>query len=934
MQGIFLKITIVAAIMAVQSGCTVVSEESPDQKGTDMPLPTGYLACVEDEGATGPRSEHPRPDFCRRKWQNLNGEWAFAFDPDDTGISDGWGLEKEKYDRSIQVPFSWQSELSGLHETEYEGLAWYARSFTVPEDWRGERVHLIFGAVDWESILWVNGQKLGEFVNGYLPLRVDITDVLVGGENEIVLRVFDPGNHAEYPHGKQGDPWYTNVGGIWQTVYLEAVPSVSIERFHVMHPESLDEDPLQFDMEITYSGSPCSSPRLYVWREGDDAALELAGVKSAEAVITATVNADRSWVWSPDEPNLIALTIYLCTRNACDAVSTCVGLRTVSRAHVDGLANQLIHLNGEAVFFRAPLVQGYHPRGLMTYPDEQTIIDDLSAAKEMGFNAVRLHIKPEEPRVLHHADSLGLMVDYDMVNLGDFPIEAGDTEAGRERWLDMAERQMLRDRNHPSVIWWTLFNETWGLTGVGDSYNEERQGWVSEMLDRARELGPSMLFEDMSPTYWARDHVETDLMTWHFYISGYDDVAAHLDEVIENSVVGSDFFYTGGGTQPEAYPLINTEFGPFSYEPITPDWKRDRDVSNAFRWMVQEFRKRPEISGYIFTELYDVEFEHNGLYDYDRSPKEDGYRDLMDCGISGLQQEHFIGIEEGPSLLVGPGTEIELHPWISTYRPDIVPGAADWELVNPALEAGAVAYGTLDIPAVAIGKTGLDAVQFTVPTVPGAYVWRVKAASACNYLPLIVMPERTSGWEQTDNGWAYTLQPGDLGPPLTGQLSWPDVIEVDGAVEANGFLEYGMLRTSIQFTLVQMGGTWRSAKLGFEAAANERGMPQTDAVKFPTDVGVYLDEIKIADVHYEDDWADARGILSHHYISTSEPTGAYGEWTEISIEGELLSQVAAAAEDGELVLQFVVEGRGGFILYGMKLGRFPNDPVFEFQVEN
>ncbi len=912
------------------------SDPSTDGDGelgdSEFPQPGGYFACPIDPQATGERPEHPRPDFCRQSWKNLNGDWQFAFDPQQQGEAQDWVNDASAFPMSIRVPFSWQSALSGIEEPDILGAAWYRRNFTVPDEWDGQRIDLVFGAVDWEATVWINGQEACSHEGGYTPFRCDITEFVEDESNELVLRAYDPGADAEVPHGKQGIPWYTNVGGIWQTVYLEPRPEIAIQWLDFKSPVTFDADALALELQLLVTGNVSENVELALVRDGEQdpvALRDLAREKTdAGIMLTAMLDVDENWLWSPEKPNLVPLTVYACDEKDCDGVSSYAAVRVVERRSLSGIDNPVIHVNGKPQFIRTPLVQGYHPEGLMTYPSEQVIIDDLSAAKEMGFNAVRLHIKPEEPLVLYHCDRLGLLVDYDMVNLGVFPTEAGDTEVGRKRWEDTAREQMLRDRHHPSIIWWTLFNETWGLTNVLQGYGEERQQWVLEQLNWVREMDRDSLMEDMSPTQVAMDHVETDLLSWHFYIGDYNTAVEHLDEVVAGAKVGSDYFYTGGRTQPEALPLINTEFGPFSYEPVTPAWKRDRDISDSFRWLVQELRARPEISGYVFTELYDVEFEHNGLMNYDRSEKESGYQDLMGCGISGLQQDVFIGVQEAPSVSVDQGSMLTVHPWVSTYQPENLPAQAEWELVrfDPAnQEYVSIENGNVDISASQVGRTDLQVLSIQLPSDKGPFVLRLKAGDACNYVPIIIDTENFTGWTQEGNSSLYSVDLETVAATSTGENFEEDLIEAAGTIVAAGLVGGGSLTTEIG-TENLPDTAWSKLSISFEGAANQKGMPQTDAEAFPSTIEVFIDEISLGTIRFADDWADARGILSHHRLSRSGPSGGYGNWVELEVSGEKLNQLKAASQDGVWRLVWETEGEGGVMLYGAQSGRIAAPP--------
>jgi len=908
------------------------------------PFVAGYVPCADDPQAEGPRPEVPRPDFCRPRWKNLNGAWRFAFDPGDQGLAEAWYRTPERLDRTITVPFPWQSELSGVAEPEVAGVAWYARDFALTEAWRGQRVHLVFGAVDWAADVWVNGEPVGGHDGGYTPFRLDVTDALRDGGNTVVVRAFDPGNDPEYPHGKQGFSWYTNAGGIWQTVWLEAVPEVHVREIRVLPPEGLGA-PLQARLRVDLAGEVPDDVRVELAREGDDAPLPIVSStlhRDADgASVELALRVGDDWLWSPETPNLVPLTMSVCPgpsssdlarrslgEGGCDLVDTYVGLRKVGRDEELGFnTNQVIRLNDRPVYVRGVLVQGWNPTGVMTYPDDAAIVADLEAARAAGFNLVRLHLKPEEPRVLYHADRLGLLIDDDAVNLGTFPFHAGDTAEGRDRWVRTFAEQVARDRNHPSILWWTLFNETWGLTEPGRPYDAERQAWVQRQVADAKARLPGALIEDMSPTEANHDHVVSDLVTWHFYRDDPADVAAHLDAVLANVYLGSSWLYTGGNTQKDTYPLLNTEFGPFSADLGASAIQRDRDVSDAFRWMVTLFRARPGISGYVFTELYDVEFERNGVLDYDRGAKQFGYEELMGCPMAALQQEVFLGLDEVPDLVTSPGQAVTLHPWLATYRPEGAPSAMSWSLW-PSGGAASVGQGEVQIGQVGKGRTELAPLSVAIPGEGGVFVWRGKAGDACTYVPIFALPARVRGWKRTaTDAWTYTLAPADLHvvPAAGGGV---DPVTVDDTVEAAGLLGPGTLRASFELDPDLLAASaWTSVALELELAANQPGMPQTDVVPFPSAVRVTLGGVDLGTAHPADDWADARGVLSYHVLPRSGPNGGYGAWTSLDLTDQAtLAELKAAAAQGPLTLELTVDGPGGAMVYGARVGRFGRDP--------
>ncbi len=628
--------------------------------------------------AAVPRPEHPTPDAVRPHWSNLNGEWAFRFDPQNVGLKNGW--EKpgaEGFDQTIVVPFPWESELSLIHKPEYHGVAWYRRTFSVPETFpKEQRVWLRFGAVDWEADVWVNGEKVASHEGGYTPFEADITDALKRTQTKpatIVVRVFDPTDPG-MPTGKQVG-WYTSTSGIWQTVWLEARPKIHIKDFYVR--TEIDPARVRFAVHVA-GGAP---GRAIVSLDSDDPTIkeQADGIvtfekdtTSALASITADVESPK--LWTPETPHLYHVTIDVQGPDGTvDSVTTYFGLRTIARGKYGDEPFERILLNGKPVYLRTALDQSFNPKGIYTAPDDEFLQNDLRLAKKMGLNGLRIHIKPDEPRRLFWADTLGLLILEDMPNTWQ------QNERARKYWEATMREAVVRDRNHPSIITWVAFNETWGLvTGDSARYKSDTdtQQWVGRMVDEIRKLDPSRLVEDNSPCNY--DHVEnTDLNSWHFYIDDHLGADRHVADVVKRTEPGSGFNYCPGQKQGTA-PLINSEYGGVSAG------GGDRDISWCFRDLTTILRRQPKIQGYVYTELTDIEWEHNGFADYNRLPKTFGY-DAFVPGMTpaDLNGADFIGFDGPPCLVVKPGEQVTVPLFVSHYSeregsPTLYWGVSGW----------------------------------------------------------------------------------------------------------------------------------------------------------------------------------------------------------------------------------------------------------------
>ncbi|MBX6313521.1 MAG: glycoside hydrolase family 2, partial [Isosphaeraceae bacterium] len=542
-------------------------------------------------GAEVPWPEHPNPLAIRPHWANLNGRWEFRFDPEDEGREAKWFEPGARgFDRTIVVPFPWESELSGLHRpTGAPKIGWYRRIFRVPADFpKGDRVWLHFGAVDERADVWVNGRHVAEHEGGYTPFSADVTDALKpDGENLLVVRAYDP-TDPSHPTGKQIG-WYTTTSGIWQTVWLESRPKAHIDSFQIR------TDLQSATIDVGVAGLEGEAPStLSIRSEDSTVTAEPVQVRADGAGQDLIIKVRDPKLWTPDSPHLYDITLELKGPDGqVDQVKTYFGLRTIARGRYDDEPFERILLNGKPIYLRGALDQSFNPKGIYTAPSDDFMKRDIELAKSFGLNFLRIHIKPEEPRRLYWADKLGLLIMEDMPNTWRQNAEA------RQTWEHTMREVVARDRNHPALFAWVDFNETWGLAddrrdrAAAYKADKDTQRWVQDMVALTRQLDPTRLVEDNSPCNY--DHVEgTDLNSWHFYI---DDPAAarrHIAEVVEKSEPGSPFNYCPGMKMNSA-PLINSEYGAVSAG------GGDRDISWGFRDLTTLLRKYSKIQGYIYT---------------------------------------------------------------------------------------------------------------------------------------------------------------------------------------------------------------------------------------------------------------------------------------------------------------------------------------------
>ncbi len=454
-----------------------------------------------DPGKTLP--EYPRPIMTRLAWQNLNGLWEYAVTARESGAPD-------HFEGSILVPFAIESALSGVGKTISASQAlWYRRSVQVPAQWKGKRLLLHFGAVDWETTVWVNGRWTGTHKGGYDPFTFDISQFLQeNGPQTILVRVWDPTNagNASQPRGKQvlrpGGIFYTAVTGIWQTVWIEPVPKAHVATLRTV--PDIDHQTVSVTAEVANA-----EDQLRVGievREGQAVAARGDG-RPGQAVV---LKIPKPRLWSPTTPYLYDLRVTVRDPQArvVDSVDSYFGMRKIAVARDSAGINRLF-LNNEPLFMLGPLDQGWWPDGLYTAPTDSALRYDLEQLKALGFNMLRKHVKVEPERLYYWADKLGLLVWQDMPSsLYDRKTAAPDALAEADRQWD-AELKAMIDHlyNYPSIIMWVPFNEGWGqhdtrrITEWVKAYDPSRlvnnaSGWTDEGYGDVSDIhsypGPAM----------------------------------------------------------------------------------------------------------------------------------------------------------------------------------------------------------------------------------------------------------------------------------------------------------------------------------------------------------------------------------------------------------------------------------------------------------
>src|SRR5215210_2376080 len=440
----------------------------------------------ERGSSPAPRPEYPRTQFRRADWSNLNGEWGFAFDDTDVGLANGWHRATAEdlrsggspFGRRIVVPYAYQARLSGIGDTSFHDVVWYARSFEAPPTKDEDRLFLHFGAVDYRATVWVNGDQVVQHEGGHTPFSADITHALVGESNVVVVRTEDPSQDVTIPRGKQywreesEGIFYTRTTGIWQTVWLELVNRRRIDTLR-MTP---DLDSASVELEVSLRGiEPGMSLRATVELDGDQVLEDTISVRSSlverslpllrrgEAPDTPHL---ADWpgpaLWSPEHPNLYDLRLELLDPDGkvLDRVDSYFGMRKIE------VKDGKVFLNDRPLYQRLVLDQGYFPEGILTAPTDEDLRRDIELAKEMGFDGARKHQKVEDPRWLYWADTLGFLVWGEMANAYQY-----SPDYVRRMTAEWQEA-IMRDYNLPCIVAWVPMNESWGVPNLASDRSQ------------------------------------------------------------------------------------------------------------------------------------------------------------------------------------------------------------------------------------------------------------------------------------------------------------------------------------------------------------------------------------------------------------------------------------------------------------------------------
>jgi len=557
---------------------------------------------------TIPRPEYPRPQFERTEWRNLNGVWSYTFDFEKTGMKTG-NSNSAGFKGAINVPFCPESKLSGIEYKDFIEEMWYQRKLEVPAAWNGQKILIHFGGVDYQSELFIDGKLVGDHWGGTSSFNFDISDfVTPGGTNNMVLRVIDNRRGGKQPGGKQSFDLkssgcdYSRTTGIWRTVWLEPVAKNGLKDCHV----TADLDNSRFIIE----------PQFYTLERGMKFKVQILDgekVVSQKELFAGNNNAvelpiKKVKTWSPESPFLYTIKYQVIDskKTVIDVVKSYAGMRKI---HIEG---DRIFLNNKLLYLRFVLDQGFYPTGIWTAPTDEALKNDIQLSQNAGFNGARLHQKIFDERFHYWADKLGYLT-WAESSSGGFGVN--DPEGGRNfmsEWFEI----VVRDRNHPSIIAWTPFNET------GSSKNIQFGRLINDIVNNTKNLDPTRPINDASG--WT--HHKTDIWTAHCYVQNPEEFKNYLDPKEKGKI------FTNYAVQKfKNQPYVLDEYGGIGWVSKSlseSSWgysqpKSLEELYDRLEKLTDAILTTKYISGYCYTQLTDVEQEQNGIYNYDRSLKFD-----------------------------------------------------------------------------------------------------------------------------------------------------------------------------------------------------------------------------------------------------------------------------------------------------------------------
>lgn len=576
------------------------------------------------------KKDYPRPQFVRSHWVNLNGQWDFAFDDQNCGEKKEW-FQEFPGEMKIQVPFTYETKLSGIEDERIHENIWYRRTIEIePEMIHKKRLMLHFEGSDFVTKVWLNGKFAGEHRGGYSRFSFDITDLVTEGENLLVVKVEDS-EDIQQPRGKQRwveenfGCWYVQTTGIWKTVWMESVPVIHLEKVKIT--PILEKNELEVEYKVSapteFYGCELKVEALVSF-EGKFIASTVTSLTASHTKTTIDVLgrgiADFAWgvrTWSPEEPNLYDIEFRLLHQGEVqDVIGSYFGMREI---RIDG---PNILLNGRPLYQRLILDQGYWKDSHLTPPSEEALIEDIDKIHALGYNGLRKHQKIEDERFLYWCDVKGILVWSEAAAAYQFTDYA--VELFTKEWVDVVSQNY----NHPSIITWTPFNESWGIAEV--ETDRKQQHFTESIYHLTKSMDPfrPVIVNDG----W--EQTVSDIITLHDYEEAgeifYNRYAGHKEEIMTTEMYhSSNKSAMANGYAYKGQPVIISEYGGIAFNNDDSGWGYGNKVNTKdefirrFDEITTAIKKVTYVCGFCYTQVTDVQQEINGLMDIERNFKVD-----------------------------------------------------------------------------------------------------------------------------------------------------------------------------------------------------------------------------------------------------------------------------------------------------------------------
>lgn len=553
------------------------------------------------------RNAYPRPELVRENWTNLCGEWEFEFDFGKSGKARDV-QNKACLEKTITVPFCPESEMSGIGYKDFIPACWYRKTVTAPHG-ENERVLLNFEAACHITEVFVNGKFVGKHRGSYTPFTFDITDALTDGENSIAVYCISDVRSGTQPSGKQSERYhsygcfYTRSTGIWAPVWMEVVPATYLESVRM----DADVDNAKMDFSFAFSALGMKKVKATAYLNGK--AVGAAEAKTTTKLLKTSIALEELALWSIETPTLYDLVIEVDDGKTVDTVKSYFGMRKIE---LDGKG---LLINGKRVFQRLVLDQGYYKDSVYTAPTDDAFANDIKLSQRIGFNGARLHERVFERRFLYEADRLGYIVWGEYANWGFDHHNSENLKYYLSEWAEA----MARDYNHPALIGWCPFNETWDIKG-----NQQDDDILRAIYNQTKTYDPARPCIDTSGNY----HVVTDIYDIHDYNQSVETYRARYAAVDETGEIFENY---GRRQRYNGAPYFISEYGGIKWAPefenTATSWgygdspKSIEEYVERFVGLTDTLIHTKKVCGLCYTQLYDVEQEQNGVYYFDRTAK-------------------------------------------------------------------------------------------------------------------------------------------------------------------------------------------------------------------------------------------------------------------------------------------------------------------------